>query len=347
MSTIYCREKLHKLYSEIMSPGKKFLLGVLIAAAVASALYVRHLRRETIQVIGAVIMQNEDPRKELPIAEAEVTASDGVSVTRSRSNANGFFAFTFRKRFLQAHPVITLSFRHPDYEPVQMAAKPGGDITVAKLVSLKPVKQVESTAPRQTIGNLTVRYSIKSGTVATVGSAVRSFEVPNVGNIPCNGQAPCSPDGKWKAATGSTLLDAGTGNEFRNARASCIAGPCPFTKIDTTNLERPGRTLSVSVLVWSDTATFLVEAEVVHPMQSDVVRTSYPVIFGDALNFTLPPAAEGVSLQAEVNGQSIVFPLGPALKLSWANCQARANPDETRVYRCELKPEYRWVKSSG
>ncbi len=105
--------------------------------------------------------------------------------------------------------------------------------------------------------------------------------------------------------------------------------------------------ISVSALAWSDTATFLVEAEVVHPMQSDVVRHSYPVIFGDALNFTLPPSAEGVSLQAEVNGQHIVFPLGPALRLSWADCQARANPDETRVYRCELKSGFRWLNAGS
>jgi hypothetical protein len=100
--------------------------------------------------------------------------------------------------------------------------------------------------------------------------------------------------------------------------------------------------MTVSATNWSDTATFLVEAEVVHPMMSDVVRNSYPVIFGDALNFTLPPAAEGISIQAELNGETIVFPLGPALILSWADCNARANQDRTRVYRCELKPGYQW-----
>lgn len=330
-----------------MSPGKKFLLGILIAAVVASALYVRHLRRATIQVVGAVIVQNEDPRKELPIAGVEVTASDGVTVTRTKSDTNGYFAFKFRKRLLRVHPIITLTFSHPDYELAEMTVQPGGDITIAKLLSTKPLKPVDSGGSKQTIGNVTVRYSIKSAAVATVGSAVRSFEVQNVGNMPCNGHPPCSPDGKWKASIGSTTLDAGAGNEFRNARASCIAGPCPFTKLDTSDLARPGRTISVSATVWSDTAIFLVEAEVVHPMQNDVVRTSYPVVFGEALNFTLPHAAEGVSLQAEVNGQNIVFPLGPALKLSWADCQTRSNPDETRVYRCELKPGYRWLKSSS
>ncbi len=330
-----------------MSPGKKFLLGVLIAAAVASLLYVRHLRRATIQVAGAVITQNEDPRKELPIAGVEVTASDGVAVTRIKSDASGSFAFRFRKRLLRGRPTVKLTFKHPDYQPKEMTARVAGDITVAKLLPLALPKRVDTGGAKQTIGNVVVRYSIKAANVLNVGSAVRSFEIENIGNVPCSGKPPCSPDGKWKAATGSASLDAGGGNEFRNARASCIAGPCPFTKIDTEDLTHPGRTLSVSALAWSDTATFLVEAEVVHPMVSDVVRNSYPVIFGDALNFTLPPAAEGVSLQAEVNGQSIVFPLGPALLLSWADCNARSNPDETRVYRCELKPGYRWLKATS
>src|SRR5205807_6307310 len=122
------------------------------------------------------------------------------------------------------------------------------------------------------VAHVRVRYTVKALTEVNVGSAVRTFEVENKGNVPCQGRAPCSPDGKWKASTGTATLDAGVGNEFRNARASCIAGPCPFTRIDTSALENDGRTITVSATSWSDTATFLVEAEVVHPMVSDVVR---------------------------------------------------------------------------
>jgi hypothetical protein len=28
--------------------------------------------------------------------------------------------------------------------------------------------------------------------------------------------------------------------------------------------------------------------------------------------------------------------------LSWAECNARANPDQTRVFRCQLKPGYQF-----
>jgi len=35
-------------------------------------------------------------------------------------------------------------------------------------------------------------------------------------------------------------------------------------------------------------------------MTSDMVRETYPVIFGRALNFSLPASAEGPSIEAEI-----------------------------------------------
>jgi hypothetical protein len=98
----------------------------------------------------------------------------------------------------------------------------------------------------------------------------------------------------------------------------------------------------VTVRDWSDSATFLLEAEVFHPMENEMVRRSYPVIFGQTLNFTLPPTAQGLSMEAEINGEGIVFPMGPELYLSWAECNARVNRDQTKVYRCELRPGYKF-----
>ena len=93
---------------------------------------------------------------------------------------------------------------------------------------------------------------------------------------------------------------------------------------------------------WSDTATFLVEAEVVHPMTADLVRESYPVIFGQTLSFSLPASAEGPSIEAEINSEAIVFPLGPDLFLSWAQCTLGTSKDQSKVYHCQLKPGYRF-----
>jgi hypothetical protein len=177
-----------------------------------------------------------------------------------------------------------------------------------------------------------------------VGSAVRTFQVGNKGNVPCDHRSPCSPDGKWKAASASVSLDAGADHTFGNVRASCIAGPCPFTRIDSSGFIQGGRNIRVSASDWSDTATFLLEAEVYQTAISSNVRELYPVIFGRTLNFTLPPTQEGVSLEADVDGSPMVFPLGPNLNLSWATCTVRTGTDteKTTVYRCELKPDYRF-----
>jgi hypothetical protein len=330
-----------------MSGRKKALLIILVLAVPASVLWVRHINRRTVTLVGVAIMRNADPRKELPIAGVHVIAGDGKLANPAITDASGLFKVTIRRLLLLGRHGITMRFRHPDYETLTLYVPISSQITVAHLVPVaQEPRRPAPTLPAQTVARPVVRYSIKRATEEDVGSAARSFVVENQGDVPCNGASLCSPDHRWKAATGSLDLDAGAGNEFRNARASCIAGPCPFTKIDVANLDHPGRMLHVSAIAWSDTATFLVEAEVVHPMVSDVVRYSYPAVFGNALNFTLPPAAEGLSIQADLNGQNIIFPIGPALLIDWAECNTRSNPDQTRVYRCELKPGYRW-QSSG
>lgn len=86
------------------------------------------------------------------------------------------------------------------------------------------------------------------------------------------------------------------------------------------------------------------EAEVYHTAINSNVRQLYPVIFGRTFNFTLLPTQEGVSLEAELDGSPMVFPLNTALYLSWATCIVRTDTDteKTTVYGCELKPGYRF-----
>jgi hypothetical protein len=137
-------------------------------------------------------------------------------------------------------------------------------------------------------------------------------------------------------------MDAGVGNQFRSARASCIAGPCPFTRVETDHFSRGGQFMTVAARDWSDTATFLIEAEVFRPMSSPVEHWSYPAIFGEGMSFTLPASAESVSIEADLGGQTIIYPLGPSLFLSWATCERVNNPDQGRVYRCTPKAGYKF-----
>ncbi|MGA8731674.1 MAG: carboxypeptidase-like regulatory domain-containing protein [Terracidiphilus sp.] len=302
----------------------------------------------TLSVQGAVIRRDEDPRKQLPIADAVVTLSNGVTSTKTQSDASGYFRITFPE-VVWPGQTLNLNFQNPGYQtlnmPVQAALRLSTrELYVAAMKPLAAKAEAGPNGPVTVISNIRVRYTFNTETEENIGSAVRVFQAVNQANVPCNHHAPCSPDGNWKASSGSVSLDAGPDNEFRSVRASCIAGPCPFTRIDDSGFIHGGRKITATALSWSDTATFLLEAEVFHVAMSSSVRESYPVIFGQVLNFTVPPTQEGVSLEADVNGASMVFPLGPDLYLSWATCTARKATDtnEATVYRCELKPGYKF-----
>ncbi len=174
------------------------------------------------------------------------------------------------------------------------------------------------------------------------GSALKTFEVINSGDVPCDRRGPCSPDGKWKAAIGGASLDAGENSAFHDVRLSCIAGPCPFTRIEKDSFSQGGSHIAVTIRNWSDTTTFLLEAEVTHTTSGDVILQSFPAIFDRTMSFTLPAAAQGPSIEAAIDGMEVVFPLGPSLDISWASCTVKTSSDGTKLYRCILKPGYRF-----
>jgi hypothetical protein len=287
-------------------------------------------------VVGVVLERNSDPHKRSPIAGATVTASLGSTAITGQTDSSGYFSLKLRG-WVRKGQSIHLEFRHPGYQPLSLNTVVSDKMYVIDMVTISssapPPREQRATG----IANVKIRYSAKTAEAANVGSAVRVFEVVNTGNVPCHSNWPCSPDGKWKATIQSTTLSAGEGNEFRNGRLSCIAGPCPFTKVESDQYSRGGQNITASVLNWSDTTTFLLEAEVYHPMVSEVIQDSYPVIFGRTLNFTVPDTGEGVSIEADVDGAPIVFPIGPSLCLSWANCTATKDKDHGKGYRCELK----------
>ena len=326
-----------------MARRNSFWIVLALAAGLIVAgvgVMVKRQRGKPVTITGAITVQDADPRKQLPISDVEVTVPGSIEPA-TKSDSSGFFRLTLAKGLRRGQP-IKLMFRHPNYHPLDLKEFAGDKLYIVHLAPLSNNTPQAPNRPLVAVGNVRIRYSIMSMRMVNVGSAVRTFEVENVGNIPCKGRPPCSPDGKWKASTASTSLDAGPGNEFQKARVSCIAGPCPFTQIESGGSDSPSQQITATARDWSDPATFLVEAEVVHTMQSPIEHRSYPVVFGSALSFTLPTDSEGVSMEADVAGETIIFPLGPDLFLSWASCNSRMNPDHTSVYRCELKPGYRF-----
>jgi len=324
-----------------MQRSTAIVLRLLLAAVLgfgASLLFV-HFRRHPLVITGAVTVQSSDFRKELPISNVEIRVADGLALGPAQSNSSGFFSFKLLKRVRRGDP-ITLIFHHPGYQPLELQDIAADKLYLAHMQPIAPKPRGETGKPSVKIGNVIIRYSFKTLRSIDIGSAVKTFEVVNTANIPCNHGPVCSPDGKWKANIGTLTLTAGPGNEFHNARLSCIAGPCPFTKVESDNFSKGGPTLIAKVLNWSDTTTFLVEAEVNHFLVAQTEHESYPAVFGPTLDFTLPADAEGLSLQADLAGENIIFPLGPDLILSWASCTDEVNQDQTKLYRCELKPGY-------
>ena len=304
-----------------MTRGKKITVWTVVSVAILGMVFaaVYFSRRKPVVLRGAVLREDSDPNKQLPLPGVEITASNGLGSAHAQSNAQGFFTLTLPKGLRRRQPVL-LQFRLKDYKPLDWNDFISDKLYVARMVPLHQ-ETVAETHSDISVANPRIRYTVKTTAEADIGSAVRAFDVVNVGNTPCANRPLCAPGGKWKATIRSFFLDAGEGNEFRNTRVSCIAGPCPFTKIESETFSEDRRRFIVTIRNWSDTTTYLVEAEVVHPMTSNLVRETYPVIFGRALNFSLPPAAEGPSIEADVAGEGIVFPLGPDLFLRWANCQ--------------------------
>lgn len=298
-----------------------------------------------LRLTGVTLRRDTDPRKQIPIAGAEVTASTISTVTRTLSDASGSFSFTFPAQ--EGEPqVANLAFAHSGYRPLEISSATGNQLYLAYMTPVPQKIMAPVSRNVSTLSNVRVRYSEKAMITNNIGPLVKPFEVVNTGNMPCNQHEPCSPDGKWKATVNS-FVEHGGEQVFRHSRLACIAGPCPFTRIESQDLVADGHDLKISVRNWSDTATFLLEAEVSQTIVSDVVRQSYPTIFGPSMSFILPASAEGPSIEADVNGQPIVFPLGPDLIVSWGTCSVKVSPDQTKLYRCDLKPGYQFPADDG
>ena len=315
------------------------ILVVLIAAAIGFVTYSRLISNPREQdLVGVVLVDNADGRKQVPIADATVVASAGKQSVTGRTDKSGMFRLAVSVP--RGDDPLSLTLSHPEYRSLSETHIDGRRLLVLCLQPLSVASHPTGDAQTLGISNVKLRYTVKAQNTLNVGSIVRWFEVANVANVPCAGGPVCSPDGRWRATEQTITYDAGANNEFVNVRASCVSGPCVFSQVEASNISAPGQQLHITVRNWSDPVTFLVEAEVSRSMISDMLRISFPAQFGTTMDFTLPPTAEGPSIEAELGGTPIVFPLGPSLLLSWATCNAQTGADKTRLFRCELKPGF-------
>ncbi len=328
--------------------GLWIVLGVAGITAILLAVLFHAWRPKFATIQGAIIRSDQDTRKQLPLANVLVIATRGRTEASARSDASGYFKITFPDA-IWPEQTVDMHFQRDGYQSLDLHLRMIFRSTVRRLViaAMEPIPEKvtgDSAIRPIVVSNIRIRYTINTEQEDNIGSVAKVFQAVNMGNVPCGRRGPCSPDGHWKAAVGSITLDAGTENSYRDVRVTCIAGPCPFTRIDSSGFVHGGRIIAASALNWSDTTTFLLEAEVFRASIDSNVRESYPVIYGRLLNFNLPASEEGASIEADVNGEPMIFPLGPEPYLSWATCAARATEETAKatLYRCELKPGYQF-----
>ena len=236
---------------------------------------------------GAVIKQDDDPTKRSPIMDVEISEANGLATSSTKSNFMGYFTIPLLRGVGQ-NESVTLRFIHQDYVPLDLTQLVSDKLTIVHLVPIHKdlgVAAVQPDHPAIAVANVRIRYSTETTSQENIGTGVKTFQVQNVGNIPCQNSSPCSPDGKWRASINSESLDAGEGSVFRNARVSCIAGPCPFTKIDFDGF-------SQGLLHQGDRAQLVGHDYVPVPggsvlQISDLVRMTYPIIMGAPRSISL------------------------------------------------------------
>src|SRR3984885_12802171 len=178
--------------------GKKVVWAIIAIAAglIIGLLLVQRAQRLrlvqerlSVPIEGAVIQRDADTKKELPIADVVITASDGVRSAATRSDASGYFKLVLHKRVLSDLP-ITVTFRHPRYQPLDLTVQTGrletpNQIHVAALVPIVPTPAkapARNPRPPALVSNIRVRYTLNTRTQTNVGSSVKTFQVVNRGN---------------------------------------------------------------------------------------------------------------------------------------------------------------------
>src|ERR1700761_3537671 len=195
-----------------MTEKKLIWTTIAVSAAALTGLFfflrAHHLReisdRLSILIEGAVIQHDADPNRQLPISDVLVTASDGTRTATGQTDASGYYKLVLTKRVLSELP-ITVTFQHAGYEPGEITIPTARFQTANELhvVALEPIgpprvqkasTSVPATKPPMVVSDIRVRYTVNNRSENNVGSATRTFEVVNKGDIPCEQKSLCSPD---------------------------------------------------------------------------------------------------------------------------------------------------------
>ena len=107
-----------------------------LAGLIVAVLLITRPHTRPMVLRGAVIRQDADPTKELPLADVEISAlSNGTVIGEGKSDASGSFTVNLRTRIWIGRAVL-LKLRHADYEPLDLKEFVGDKLYVAHMVPL-------------------------------------------------------------------------------------------------------------------------------------------------------------------------------------------------------------------
>src|SRR5262245_39479786 len=106
---------------------------------------------------GAVLVEDEDPRKQVPIKDATVILSDEGTTVRAQSDAAGFFRLKWR-RMPWSGEEMTLRFEHPDYSPLEVKKESLSDELLIARLWPSPFAKKPQLDDWEQVGNIRIRY---------------------------------------------------------------------------------------------------------------------------------------------------------------------------------------------
>ena len=97
-------------------------------------------------VESAVIKQDDDPTKQSPIMDVEISEANGLATADTKSNFVGDFTIPLLRGVGQ-NESVTLRFLHPDYVPLDLTELVSNKLIIVHLVPIRKEQKKQKFSP--------------------------------------------------------------------------------------------------------------------------------------------------------------------------------------------------------
>src|SRR5581483_535225 len=131
--------------SVTVTQARPILMLAAIAAIVAIVLgiVIRHRKaQEEVKILmGCILRDDPDPRKQVPIAGVEIQSD--LATAPARSESSGLFRLALQPG-VEAGEIVSMRLRHPDYQPASLDENASVGLYILRM---KPIPAQASRAP--------------------------------------------------------------------------------------------------------------------------------------------------------------------------------------------------------